>query len=129
MKVASCPLPAQESEFRNGPEFLAEHLGSQRVWVVYPWLRCPQGLWRSRCAKDSGLKLWKSRPAVRALGRIAEQLLLSASALPSFRPERARRQPRGAQNHPRHAGVALPAVGDASTVLTARNRANLGRDQ
>lgn len=34
MKEASCPLPAQESAFRDGPEFLAEHLGSQRVWVV-----------------------------------------------------------------------------------------------
>ncbi|MEJ1279310.1 hypothetical protein NN561_010241 [Cricetulus griseus] len=56
-------------------------------------------------------------------------LLRSASAPPSFRPGRARRQLRGAQNHPRHAGVALPACRDASPVLTARNRASLGRDQ
>lgn len=34
MEEASCPLPALEVAFRDGPEFLAEPLRSKRVFAA-----------------------------------------------------------------------------------------------
>lgn len=112
MEEASCPLPALEAAFRDGREFLAEPLRSKRV--------------HADCGAPGALKTdrvpWKPRPGVPASGRIAEPLLRSASAPPSFRRGRAGCQLQSAEKHSGHGG-------DASPVLPVSSCASLGWNQ